>query len=54
MIGIKLLCAVLYLQAFLGQPDVADKVYEAIVVYNLPIQGSIEVSATKTIHTKKS
>lgn len=29
--------------AWLGQQDVADKVYEAIVVFSLPIQKSIEV-----------
>jgi len=34
--------------AWLRQPDVADKVYEAIVVYFLPIQGNIEVSAVET------
>lgn len=33
------------LQAWLGQPDVADKVYEAIVKYYLPVQGNIEVSS---------
>ena len=32
-------------QAWLGQPDVADKVYEAIVKYNLPVQSNIEVSS---------
>jgi len=31
----------------LRQPDVADKVYEAIVVYFLPVQGNIEVSAVE-------
>ena len=30
----------------MGQPDVADKVYEAIVKYYLPVQGNIEVSTS--------
>lgn len=37
--------------AWLGRPDVADKVYEAIVVFNLPIQGNIEVKVPE-LHNK--
>ena len=39
-----------FLQAWLGLPDVADKVYEAIVVYYLPVQGNIEVSVHINLH----